>query len=301
MFDFLEKLFCRKYRISFVVVRPLILSERPFHLFRGLFGLAVRKEVCTRPDIKNCSECSQNQDCPYTDIFEVKLPESHPLYRKYTYPPVPYIIYPDLAGKSRFLTGDTLVVELTLIGKAIEYDTFLLRCIQSLSEGKGTLYRKLECTGIETMVGDDRKSHLRFTTQPELANTLKIRFESPVIFKIQEKPAKSLPFEILIMRLSERLSLLSCLYCGAELPAIRPGPKKIHINNYIDSFYPVPVEIHDGGNRKTPSKPSLLGCVAYSGTIGEYMPLIRSGEVLHIGSYPNYGLGKYVVEDVRWL
>jgi hypothetical protein len=264
----------------------------------------VHNEVCKKTKNEKCSVCSLNQNCPYTEIFEVKLSDSHPLLKeggKYRYPPVPYIIYPDLKGKNRFMAGDIFAIELTLIGSAIEYDTFLCHCIQRISEGKGLLYQKLECAGIETMIGDDKKSHLRFNAEPEPVNHLKLRFNSPVILKVNEKPVKSIPFELLAGSLTERLHLLSSVYCGAEIPDIKSFRKHITTDSYIDSFYPVEVEISDGGNKQTPPKEGLLGSVAYRGNLGEYMSLIRAGEVLHLGGYPNYGLGNFTIDEAIFL
>lgn len=299
MSSFLGKLYYRKYRIVFVATRPFVFNGFPYHLFRGLFGMIVRNEVCIKSGKEKCDKCDQNQDCLYARVFEVKLPITHPLYGKYTYPPVPYIIFPDLRGKFQFRPGETLTVELTLIGNAVEYDTFLLHCIQRFSEGNGTLYKKLECVGIETLMGEDRKSQLRFKTEPELVNSIKFRFDSPVIIKIKEKPTNSIPFDILTERLSERLSLLSYLYCDATLPDFKLFQKSVQPDKYIDSFYPVAVEIPDGGNKNALPKEGMLGSVAYSGNIGEYIPLIRAGEVLHIGSYSNYGLGKYTTVEAH--
>jgi hypothetical protein len=301
MSDFLDNLYCRKYRISFVATQPFVFNGYPYHLFRGLFGMVVRNEVCIKSGNEKCVTCDHNQDCPYAHIFEVKLPVNHPLYGKYTFPPVPYIIYPDLRGQLDFRPEDTFTIELTLIGNVIEYDTFLLHCIQRFGEGKGALYKKMECIGIETIVGKDWKSQLRFKTEPELIKSIKIRFESPIILRIKEEPAKSIPLDIFAERLAERLSLLSYLYCGANLPDFKLFRKPIHPNKYIDSFYPVSVEIHDGGNKNTPPKEGVLGSMAYCGNIGEYMPLIRAGETLHFGSYPNYGLGKYTIEETCWV
>lgn len=307
MSSFLENLYYRKYRINFLVIKPFRLEEYPYSLIRGIFGFQIRKPVCIFRDFEKdekgeaCKSCSRLRNCVYTDIFKISLPESHLLSGKYTKPPVPYIIYPNLESRNKFTIGELFHIELTLIGKAIEYDTFLLQSIQRISEGKGHLFQKLECTGIETMIGDDQKSHLRFDVQAESTNQLKLRFNSPVILKIKEKPATALPFEVLVERLTERLALLSHLYCGAELPDIKSFAKQIATESYIDSFYPVKVEISDGGNKKTPDKDALLGSVAYGGNLGEYMPLIRAGEILHLGAYPNYGLGKYTIDEAYWV
>jgi hypothetical protein len=301
MNNFLDNIYYRKYRINFAVKRPFTFDGYQFHLLRGVFGMHVRNEVCLKSGVELCNACSENQKCPYTKVFEVKLPGSHPLNRKYTYPPVPYILYPDLRNKTRFIAGEPFAVELTLIGSAIDYDTFLLHCIQRISMGKGLLYKKLECTEIETMVSDDKKSLLRFNLQQETVNQLKLRFDSPVILKIKEEPAKTIPLELLTERLTERLSLLSHLYCGGGIPDIKSFHKQITTDYYIDSFYPVLVEINDGSNKKSPPKESLLGSVAYSGNLSEFMPLIRAGEFLHLGSYSNYGFGKYTIEEAFFV
>lgn len=297
MINNLEKIYCRKYRVSFVVVQPLSFDSYPFHLIRGVFGKVTHDEVCVNRSLKSCTRCNHAWNCPYTELFEITLPNDHPLSGKYTNPPVPYILYPDLGGRYNFVQGDVISIELTLIGKAIEYDTFLLHCLQQISFGEGRLYQKLQCTGIETMMGDNRKSHLRFDTASEKANHLKVSFISPVILKTKDNPITSLPFELLSERLSERIALLSYLYCDGDLPDFKSFVKNIE-TGYNDNFMPVKVEISDGGQKETPPKSGLIGSVAYHGKLGEYLPLVRAGEILHLGGYPNYGLGKFIIDEV---
>jgi len=292
MRNFFENFYYRKYRVNFVVLRPFGFNGYPFHLIRGVFGKILYDEVCAHKDLEDCDECPENRSCPFTEIFKIKLQPSHSLYGKYTAPPVPYILYPDFGGSNKFVRGSTFAVELTLIGKAVEYDTFLLQIVQQLGEGEGLLYRKIECSGIETMIGDDRKSHLRFSEQPTVATQLKLHFLSPLIFKVESNQIKSLPFTALMRSLAERVSVLNRLYCDENSADLKLFSSEITDKEYIDSFYKTEVEV-----KKKVYKDALLGSVAYRGQLNEYMPLIRAGEALHLGRFANYGFGKYIIEE----
>ena len=292
MSSLFENFYYRKYRVNFVVLRPFSFGDYPFHLIRGIFGKILYDEVCVHKSLVNCDQCLENGYCPFTEIFKIKLQPSHPLYGKYTAPPVPYILYPDLKGRSKFIRGNTFAIELTLIGKAVEYDTFLLQVVQRLGEGDGLLYRKLECSGIETMIGDDKKSHLHFHRQPLNATRLKLHFQSPLIFEIENNRVKRLPFTALIKSLAERVSVLNRLYCDVNATTDPESFSGETANvEYIDSFYNTEVEV-----KKNVYKDALLGSVTYSGQLNEYMHIIVAGEVLHLGRFANYGFGKYNIE-----
>jgi len=293
----LKNLFYRKFRVSFIVTHPFSVQDSPYVLIRGIFGMILRKEVCMDLSFKDCSLCNHYGNCPYTSVFKIKLAPSHPLFGLYTDPPVPYIIYPNIGDGNKLEPDSTFSIELTLIGKAIEYDTFLLQVLQKLSGGDGRLYNKFECSGIETMIGDDKKSHMRFSTQPDDTIRLKLRFNSPVLLESNKNPITNLPLSILMERLTERLALLSYLYCGGDLPDPKTFKSEITTDDNIDSFYPVHVKMTDGGSNKTIEKQGLLGSVAYRGELGAFMPIIRAGEVMHVGRFASYGLGKYTIED----
>ncbi len=291
MNNFLENFYYRKYRVSFVVVRPFHFDGHSFSLIRGVFGKILHDDVCVHKNLTDCNLCPENKSCPYTELFKIKLQPSHPLYGKYTEPPVPYILYPDFRGRSKFVRGNTFAIELTLIGKAIEYDTFLLQIVQQIGEGEGLLYHKLECSGIETLMGDDKKSHLRFTAPPYKVKQVKLNFLSPMIFK-DDPSTDSLPFHDLMKSLTERISVLNQLYCDGREADLKSFDGKTTDLEYMDSFYKIKIEV-----KKKVYKDALLGSVAYRGSLDKYMPLIRAGAVLHFGRLTNYGLGKYAIVD----
>ncbi len=292
MRNFLGNFYYRKYRISFEVLHPLSLSTNAYSLIRGIFGKILHDEVCDYKDLPDCNRCPKNTSCPYTGLFKIKLQPTHPLYGKYTEPPVPYILYPDLRGRSNFVRGQTFAIELTLIGKAVEYDIFLLQIVRQLGEGEGLLYHKLQCSSIETLIGDDKKSHLRFNDITPEVEQVKLNFISPLIFEIESHPAKDLPFTAFIKSLTERVSVLNRLYCDGHTTDPESNCGEITNEEYMDSFYKTEVEV-----KKRVYKAALIGSVAYGGQLSRYIPLIRAGEVLHLGRLANYGFGKYIIEE----
>lgn len=284
----------RKFRVNFRVVRPFVFRNNPYLLIRGIFGKILYEEVCVHRELQTCELCPQNKSCPYTEIYKMRpLNPGHALYRRYTYPPVPYIIYPNLNGHTRFNYGDTFSIELTLIGKASEYDTFCLQALQQLSRGKGQLFHKLECVGAETLVGEDKKSLMRLNNESKSIAQLQLNFQSPLVMEaVSAQDSFILPFSTLVKSISERMSVLNHLYCNGSEPDLDHLPDEISEVESLNSFYAFKTKVKDGGKRN-----AFKGSVIYRNIPGQYWPVVEAGEVLHIGKLTNYGYGKYIIDE----
>lgn len=289
-----QNFYYRKFRVNYRVVRPFLFRNNPYLLIRGIFGKILYEEVCVHRELESCDLCPENKSCPYTEIYKMRpLSPGHLLYRRYTYPPVPYILYPDLGGRTRFNRGDIFSVELTLIGKASEYDTFCLQALQQLSDGKGLLFRKLECISIESLVGNDKKSLVRFTNEPKNIAQLQLNFHSPLVMEAESVQGSFiLPFSVLVKSISERMGVLDQLYCDGLEADLNPLPDDLQGVESLSSFYPVKIKIKDGA-----AKDAFLGSAVYRNIPAQYWPVVLAGEVLHVGKFTNYGYGKYTIDE----
>ena len=107
-----------------------------------------------------------------------------------------------------------------------------------------------------------------------------------------------LEFHMLILQLLRRLSLLSYFHNGGD-------PSEIDFREIIKRAEGVRVvnkdlRWHDwsrySARQDTRMKMGgFVGEISFEGDIGPFMPLIRAGEVLHVGKGTSFGLGKYTV------
>jgi len=81
-----------RYRLDWVVTRPIRLPDYAGSMLRGAFGHALRNIGCITRE-QDCTTCPLRRDCPYTLLFEPVPPEHHAL-QDFSRIPVPYIIEP---------------------------------------------------------------------------------------------------------------------------------------------------------------------------------------------------------------
>ena len=298
MYSALRNLYYRKFRIDFVVTNTFIMPEYPFKLFRGVVGKVLKETVCRydpEEEDEVCEVCPANSSCPYTLTFHrTEHTDGNPLSGKYSNVPPPYIIYPDVKSK-KYSPDEIFGIELTLFGSAIDYDNLFLQSIQQIpnskgSEGKSRLHKKIEWFSVKPLMADDHKSTLRFQNIEETISSVTLEFKIPLVIKISGDFSTRLPFNKLAERLNDRINLLNYIYCNGQYPFPpfeKPDNDIIEINSFGK-----PVSFKVEGTCE-----GLTGIVVYRGNIGKYMPLIRAGEILHVGMHPNYGLGKYAIID----
>jgi len=127
---------------------------------------------------------------------------------------------------------------------------------------------------------------------------LTLDFQTPTRLVYNGHLTVDLEFHMLIRQLLRRLSLLSYFHNGGD-------PSGWNFKGMIERAEEVNVakkglRWHDwerySARQETRMKMGgFVGEISFEGDIGPFMPLIRAGEVLHVGKGTSFGLGKYTV------
>lgn len=322
--------FLRIARFQFTI-EPTELVQLPDYkgsALRGGFGHAFKRATCLSRD-RRCEQCILKSACAYYTVFETKVSqETADRLRIGADAPHPFLIEPPMTGQHTFRPGDSIRYGLTLFGTAIDKLPFFIYAFMILGEnlglGKGrgrfrlmsveddagrNIYDNGNLVGPVTVTQSkdileaagtcDRDLSLEFLT-PLRIRTAWRRQEQELLTGI----ASDGEFRLLLKSLYHRAFVLSQLYGdGKETQA----------------FESRNMPLFDGDVRLVESKTrwldwtrysqrqqqsmqlgGIMGRVIFTGKTGQYLPLFRLGEYLHIGKGTGFGLGKYrMLETVK--
>ncbi len=106
-------------RMEFISRTRGRLPDFPGSAWRGAFGRALRPIVCAT-GLPVCRPCPRRCDCAYPQIFETPAdPGGAGLLGRNEGVPNPYVLAPDWSAPCAVQDGDTVALQVTLIGNAI--------------------------------------------------------------------------------------------------------------------------------------------------------------------------------------
>jgi len=227
----------------------------------------------------------------------------------------------------RFTAGDQLRFRLTLMGRATDYLSYVIHTVSEMARrGLGVERARFalssvdlideadECETIYTagnagrLVPVDAAGRLsdfvgtclneleRAGRKPD--DAVKLRFTTPTRIRVEGDLQTSLSFELLIRSLLRRVSMLMAVhgqspldldYGGliARAAGVRIGQASLTWHDWQRYSNRQETKMKLGG---------FIGEIEYRGeAIGEFLPLILAGEILHVGTGTSFGLGKYEI------
>ncbi len=127
------------------------------------------------------------------------------------------------------------------------------------------------------------------------SSILDIRFLTPTRLKFENSLASDLEFHILIRNLLRRLSVLSYFHCGKRLDLDFKGliERAKGVTKVESSLRWVDWERYSARQQSTMLMGGLVGAVTFEGPLAEFLPLLRLGELVHVGKGTVFGLGLY--------
>lgn len=280
---------------------------------RGGFGYAFKRVVCAIRE-KECTDCLLKEKCIYSYIFETPPLSDTKIMRKYTNAPHPFIIEPPPERKRGYKPGDEMSFSLVLIGRAIDYLPYFIYTFDELGKiglgkGKGSFeLRGVSCKG-KTIYDSKSKTLKPFETSIltfESFNSnltlntklLTLNFLTPTRILYDGHLNLDLEFHILIRNLLRRLSLLYYFHCSGvppewEFKGIIEKAKEVRVKNKNLKWYDW--ERYSARQDARLKMGGFIGEITFEGDIEPFMPLIRGGEVLHVGKGTGFGLGRYEI------
>jgi CRISPR-associated endoribonuclease Cas6 len=308
-------------------LEPLILPPYKGSTLRGGFGAAFRRIVCVIRD-KECADCLLKGKCVYSYIFETPPPADTVVMRKYEAAPHPFVIEPPFERKRVYRPGEELPFGLVLIGKAIDYLPYFIYTFDELGKtGIGKGRGKFELKTVrsqessvrsekpegETIYDSASKTLQHFTaidlpldakpTRGRKKSSLTLSFLTPTRISYSGSLTLDIEFHTIIRNLLRRISLLSYFHGASNgIPAFdfKGTIEKAKAVETVDKS----VRWYDWERYSTRQEQRInmggfVGEITFEGDLRPFMPLIKAGEVLHMGKGTAFGLGRYEVETVR--
>lgn len=284
------------------------------NVFRGVFGRALRTIVCQTRHAE-CDGCRLRLQCVYSLLMGSPVADDHPHAAKYKTPPRPYIIVPPLTKKRQFSPDEPFAFNITLVGLSNKYlSYFILAFIEMGRMGLGKNRGRFDVVTVEAIDADgaaqqifcghtgalkQTTSEIRYETfenTMHAPNKIGVFFETQVRIKQHDALTPDVPFQLLIERLAERAFLLAHFYCGAEMAdhqSFSEHAGAVEIVN--DNLQWTDWKRYSARHKTEMTWGGWRSAITYKGNFTKYLPLLKTGEYLHVGKAATFGLGKYRV------
>lgn len=280
-------------------------------------------------------QCSEDCSCLYSTLFQSKVPKNSPILRQQQSAPRPFVFdfpqesfdYGKLAAEQvyRYSSERLLEFNLILIGQALDYVPFIILAFEQF--GKAGLYDKIrdkrvpvileQVDSLDTLTSPQGKrlfsgalkkifdslevlnaqTYLGTLPRQDHSYTVQIDFLSPTQLKYNKSLVAKPSLEILIRALLRRLMALSYVHCQTELDIdskvlIAASKEAVEKSNHIHTSF---MGHYSKRQRQSVYLGGFYGTITFDNVAASLVPLLRLGELVHVGKSTVYGLGKMKV------
>jgi len=293
-----------------------LLSPFKGSALRGLFGHALKKISCTLR-LQSCDRCLLRSTCVYFSMFESRKARSRASTNKprISTLPLPFVLEPPLENNRIYNQGDFFDMRLTLFGNSIRHLPYLVCCVEQMGQdGLGARLKggrgKFELISIfrnGRKIYDQNRGILDQSHEPENlvldwpadepVSMIKIRLETPLRLKFNNRLTSRISFHILIRACLRRISQLEEAFAHGEPDLDYRGlialAKNIHTAESNFKWQ----EISRYSNRQKTKMQigGVIGTAIFTGDITPFMPLLIYCEKTHVGKQTAFGLGRIKV------
>ncbi len=305
------------FRLTIRALEPLVLPPYKGSTLRGGFGNTFRRTVCVARD-RECPDCILKGKCVYSYIFETPVPADAEKMRKYEAAPHPFVIEPPPERRRGYEPGEEIGFGLILVGRAIDYLPYFIFAFDELGrsgigKGRGKFELKEVDSGGKTIYRSEtgklaefgRTSLIPFpgAVGPEEGSPSEITldFLTPTRIAYNGALTLNMGFHTIVRSLLRRTSLLSYFHCE------RNGDSAIDFRGIIEKARAIRTidrklrwydwERYSGRQEKRINMGGFVGEITFHGALAPFIPLLKAGEVLHVGKGTVFGLGRYEVKD----
>lgn len=293
--------------VDLEALEPARLPRYKGAVFRGGFGLAFRRVAC--PFLtRECADCLLRQQCVWFYVFATPRPEGATLMPRSETVPHPFVIEPPEDDRTRIPAGDRLSFGLILIGRALAHVPYFILAFEQMAEqGLGSGRARFRLTGVKQdgeQFYDPESATLRsaLSSRELLASSsptadcslLTLRFLTPTRIVHQGRICRRPQFSVLVRSLLRRVSLLSHFHDEpeeVEHDRLTAEAEKVRLTDAVmagDDW-----RHFSRRQQRLVEREGVTGWVRYEGELGQFLPLLRAGEVLHVGKGTSFGMGKY--------
>lgn len=308
-----------RYRLR---IRPTMPLEMPYWgrggMLRGALGLSFRQLVCHDMSL-NCRMCPVRPTCPYPAVFEPSPPPGSERLSTLQDLPRPFVVEPPRDPKATFQCGERVEFGLTVVGRATHYLPYFVAAFRSLTDS-GLGPRRARFVFEEMVVrgssdertvfrgGDTTVSIPESTVQTvdilqagdEARDAVTLRFHTPTELKDGGRVITRPGFGPLVRRLRDRACALAAFFGDAPLEMDFHGigdlAESVQLLDDRTRRVEVPRQSSKTGQRHDIG--GFVGDARFQGpAIGALMPLLRLGEVLHVGRHAAFGNGWFEIAN----
>ena len=300
-------------RFEVKIVARTLLELPPFKgsTLRGGFGNAFRRAVCVTRK-RDCDSCILRDNCVYSYVFETPVPEGAEVLKKMPRAPHPFVLEPPLDDKRRYEPGEALEFGIILMGRGIQYLPYFILAFEMLGDlGLGRNKGKFSVAEVrngQKIIYSGGKLNTRYKSgsMKEFGdggferNDLEIEFLTPTRMLFRGERVDVPEFHVIVRNLLRRLHLLN--YFHGNEPY---SPDFKGIIRRAEDVKLKKAEVRADSvlrySRRQDRKVSMYGFTGkftYSGEIRDFLPLLKAGEVVHIGKATAFGFGKYKIREV---
>jgi len=301
------------YQVRIKSDSRIMLPPFPGTLIRGAFGMALRRATCVT-GAKDCQACMLNQTCVYATSFETIVAGDSPFLKGVNRAPHPLIVYPLETGKSLTRRGATYTLGLTVFGNKRDYLPYYIFALSRLGEtGLGRERGKFRVVSVREQVSARRYREIydadgenlspagnglsikRILEDKRAPDKLRLEAVTPLRLKSGGKYLKTLNLRDLLFAIATRLRLLSALYADAPIDLLKTETllEPIRGVRVLSAAFGWHDFSRYSRRQKTRMKlGGLMGVMTLAGNLGQVMPLLRVGRLIHIGKNTGFGLGQ---------
>ena len=320
----LDSFYLACYRFHLKVVDEMPLPAYKGAVLRGGFGSVFRRTICCQRHHRTCEPCPLRYVCPYPLLFEPSPPPGSEALRTHEAIPRPFVLEPPQDRRRLYAPGDELCFGLTLVGKATRYlpyfivaflrlgelglgrarSRYVLQRVEALHPSTGRVIPIYENGALLTEGQESVVSYAEIAqaASAENASRLTLHFLTPARLKYNGRYLEDAPpFHVVVRTLLRRVSSLSYFHCGQRWETDYRGwiQQAQEVETETAEVRWVDWERYSTRQRQRMNLGGITGHVTYKGELTPFLPLLRLGELIHVGKGATFGNGQYRMEGVR--
>lgn len=305
-------------------LRVVFRAEEPLHLpaykgstLRGAFGHAFKRIAC--PFRRQCETCGHRDVCVYAYVFETPgSADGSPLMRSSNVAH-PFVLEPPETPEGEVNSGELFPLGLILVGRAISLAPYFLAACREMGRqgvGRGRGRCRLERVVAEDpgnpkgrIVYDGDRDLLAPAVPPWTLDDLHVgrgsreyvtlEFLTPTRLRQDADLVVRPEFATLATALLRRISVLAEAHCGGQPPrdprSILATARDVRVLNADLRWHDW--ERYSARQQTRMALGGFVGRVTLAGPLAPWWPLLRLGEVLHVGKGTAFGLGRYRIVE----
>lgn len=286
-------------------------------LLRGAWGHALRDLACQMGPEQPCASCPLRAGCFYPPLFEPVIEgDPPPFLEGLPAAPRPFLFEPE-GEQQAFATRDPLRFRLVLIGRAVALQGHAVLALERMARrGLGARRHGFELADVAFVTEDGSRvpgydlARRRWVCEaPALEPTVDpaperavLRFLTPTRIKAAGQLRAQVGFRELAFRLLRRVLELATVHApGAEvywdLEPLLERAAGVHVlrSDVVWQDW----DRYSNRQQRKMTLGGFVGEMEIEGDLAPFWPLLRTGEIVHVGKGTTFGLGRMVVEPIR--